>query len=282
MERRQFIKQGALAVAGASLFTSALADKGKAGKAIGLQLYTLRDVINNDVKGYLKQLADWGYKELETYGYNKGSLFGMPSKDFAAYVQSLGMRVVSGHYGMDVIRGDWERAVADAKEAGQEYVVCPWIEDKERTLDGYKKICNELNKAGEAANKAGLRMGYHNHAFEFDKVGDVVPYDMMLKELDPKLVSMEMDIYWVVRAGQDPIKYFNTYPGRFEQWHVKDMDKANKDQNADVGTGSINFKPLFAQAKKAGLKHFYIEQESYPADSPTSTKNSIDNLKKIL
>jgi sugar phosphate isomerase/epimerase len=281
MERRKFLKQGALALAGAGIVSQGWAAP-KKGKAIGLQLYTLRDVINKDVKGHLKQLAVWGYKELETYGYSKGVLFGMPSKEFAAYVKSLGMKIVSGHYGMDVVRGNWEQAVADAKEAGQEYVVCPWIVEAERTMDGYKKICDELNKAGEIAKKAGVKMGYHNHAFEFSKIGDVIPYDMMLKELDPKLVSMEMDIFWVVNAGYDPIQYFNNYPGRFEQWHVKDMDKADKGRNADVGTGAIDFKPLFAQAKKAGLKHFYIEQETYPADSVTSTKNSIDNLKKIL
>ncbi len=281
MKRRTFIRQTAATLAGVALAGDVWAKKSK-GKAIGLQLYTLRQVIHKDVKGTLKQLGYWGYQELETYGYNNGMLFGMKSKEFAAYVNSLGMNVVSGHYGMDVVRGNWEQAVADAKEAGQKYVVVPWIVEAERTEDGYKKICEELNKAGEVANKYGLRMGYHNHAFEFEVVGEQVAYDRMLNELDPKLVGMELDIYWVVRAGKDPLQYFAKYPGRFEQWHVKDMDKADKDKNADVGTGSINFKPLFAQAKKAGMKHFYVEQESYPTDPMTSTKNCIDNLKKII
>jgi sugar phosphate isomerase/epimerase len=281
MKRRDFITHSALALAGAAFSVDVLA-KGKKGGSIGLQLYSLRDVINKDVKGTLKQLSDWGYKELETYGYNNGMLFGMKSKEFADYVSSLGMKVMSGHYGMDVVRGNWEQAVADAKEAGQGYVVVPWIVEAERTLDGYKKICGELNKAGEMANKYGLRMGYHNHAFEFEKVGGQVAFDMMLKELDPKMIGMELDIFWVVRAGQDPIQYFSKYPGRFEQWHVKDMDKTNKDRNADVGTGSINYKPIFAQAKKSGMKHFYIEQETYPVDPMTSTKNCIENLKKIV
>jgi sugar phosphate isomerase/epimerase len=282
MKRRTFISSAALAVAGVAVMPDLFGAKGKGTGSIGLQLYTLRDIINTDVKGILKKLADWGYKDLETYGYNNGNLFGMKNKEFNDYVKSLGMKVTSGHYGMDVIRGNWEQAVSDAKEAGQEFVVMPWLVESERTMDGYKKVCAELNKAGELANKYGLRLGYHNHAFEFEKVGDQVPYDLMLKELDPKLVGMEMDIYWVVRAGQEPQKYFAKYPGRFEQWHVKDMDKANKDRNADVGTGSINFKALFAQAKKAGMKRFYIEQETYPADPLSSTKNSIDNLKKLL
>lgn len=282
MKRRTFISSAALAMAGAAVMPDLFAAKGKGTGSLGLQLYTLRDIINGDVKGTLKKLADWGYKDLETYGYNNGNLFGMKSKEFNDYVKSLGMKVTSGHYGMDVVRGNWEQAVSDAKEAGQEFVVVPWLVESERTLDGYKKVCAEMNKAGELANKYGLRLGYHNHAFEFDKVGDQLPYDMMLKELDPKMVGMEMDIYWVVRAGQDPQKYFAKYPGRFEQWHVKDMDKADKNKNADVGTGTINFKALFAQAKKAGMKRFYIEQETYPTDPLTSTKNSIDNLKKLL
>lgn len=280
MKRREFITHSALALAGAAIGVDAMAKK-RAG-SIGLQLYTLRQVINKDVKGTLKQLSDWGYKELETYGYTNGMLFGMKSKEFSDYVGSLGMKVMSGHYGMDVVRGNWEQAVSDAKEAGQEYVVVPWIVEAERTLDGYKKICGELNKAGEVANKYGLRMGYHNHAFEFEKVGDQLPFDMMLNELDPKLVGMELDIYWVVRAGKDPLEYFKKHPGRFEQWHVKDMDRADNNKNADVGTGTIDFKALFAKAKKSGMKHFYIEQETYPTDPMTSTKNSIDNLKKIV
>lgn len=280
MKRREFITQSALALAGTAWGVDAMAKK-KAG-AIGLQLYTLRQVINQDVKGTLKQLAAWGYKELETYGYNNGMLFGMKSKEFTDYVSSLGMKVVSGHYGLDVVRGNWEQAVNDAKEAGQEFVVVPWIVEAERTMDGYKKICGELNKAGEVANKYGLRMGYHNHAFEFEKVGSELAFDMMLRELDPKMVGMELDIYWVVRAGKDPLEYFKKHPGRFEQWHVKDMDKTDNNKNADVGTGTIDFKALFAKAKQSGMKHFYIEQESYPIDPMTSTKNSIDNLKKIV
>jgi len=283
----------ALAVAGTAMFgcskpaENASADSTAAstaitpGKPMGLQLYSLRDVIGKDVKGTIKQLTDWGYTKFETYGYNNGQLFGMPSKEFNDYVKSLGARVVSGHYGIDVVRGDWAKAVADAKDAGQEYMVLPWIDDASRTPDGYKKIIEDVNKAAEVTSQAGIRMGYHNHDFEFKKVGDKTGFELLLDGLDPKLVSMELDLYWVVRAGQDPEQIFAKYPGRFEQWHVKDMDKAAPEKNADIGSGSIDFKKLFTHAEEAGMKHWYVEQETYPVDPMTSAKNSIDYLKTI-
>ena len=140
----------------------------------------------------------------------------------------------------------------------------------------------KLNKAGEVAKNGGIRMGYHNHAFEFDTVDGQIPFDLMMKDLDPKYIGMEMDIFWVVNAGYDPIQYFEKHPGRFEQWHVKDMEKSDKDRNADVGTGSINYKRIFAKAKKSGMKHWYVEQESYPGAPMKSVGASAEYLKKLM
>lgn len=288
----------ALAIAGTAVFGCAKqSDNASAGsetstapaKPIGLQLYSLRDVIKTDVKGIITQLTEWGYNEFETYGYSNGELFGMPSKEFNDFVKGRGARVVSGHYGIDVVRGDWAKAVADAKDAGQEYMVLPWIDEANRTPDGFKKIIEDVNKAAEVTKQAGIRMGYHNHAFEFEKVGDKntalefqkTGFELLMEGLDPNLVSMELDLYWVVRAGQDPEQIFAKYPGRFEQWHVKDMDKGAPDKNADIGSGSIDFKKLFTFADQAGMKHWYVEQETYPVDPMTSAKNSIDYLKTI-
>lgn len=278
MQRRKFLQVSATAAAalvGAPLFA-------QSGKSIGLQLYTLRDVIMKDPKGVVKQVAEMGYQHVETFGYRDGKLFGMTNREFTDYVRGLGMTITSGHYGIDIVRGNWEKAVADAKEAGQTYMVVPWLPDNERTADGYKRVIDELNKAGEISRKYGIRLGYHNHAFEFDLVGGQRAYDLMLAGLDPALVAMEMDLYWVVKAGQSPRDYFGRYPGRFELWHVKDMDKADPARNADVGTGSIDFAAIFAQARAAGLKHFYVEQESYTVNSIVSTKNCIQYLKTIL
>ncbi|MBT1701813.1 sugar phosphate isomerase/epimerase family protein [Chryseosolibacter indicus] len=282
MKRREFIQRSALTVASLATMPALLQAKSKSD--IGLQLYSLRDTIPNDPKGVLKKVAGFGYGKIETYAYSDGKIFGMAFKDFGNYVKDLGMKITSGHYPLALAKSDkWEMAVADAKSVGQKFMVVPYLNEPERrTIDDYKSICEALNKAGEVCNKNGIRFGYHNHNFEFETIDGQLPYDVMLAELDPKLVSMEMDIYWVYRAGKDALDYFKKYPGRFEQWHVKDMDKTNPDKNADVGTGSLDWKKIFAQAKQSGLKHFYIEQESYPAAPIDSIEASIKNLKNIL
>lgn len=260
----------------------AMTKKGKA--EVGLQIYTLRDTIFKDPKGVLKQVADFGYKKLETFAYRDGSIFGMPFADFGKYIKDLGMKATSGHYGLDQAKSDsWEKAVTDAKSIGQEYLVVPYLQEPDRkTIDDYKKVCAALNKAAEVAKKNGMKFGYHNHAFEFETLEGQTPYDVMLKELDPKLVDMEMDIFWVVNAGKDPLQYFEKHPGRFTQWHVKDMDKSDKMRNANVGTGTIDWKNIFANSRKSGMKHFYVEQETYPGAPIDSVGESIKYLKTIL
>ncbi|MDH4091723.1 MAG: sugar phosphate isomerase/epimerase [Cyclobacteriaceae bacterium] len=282
MKRREFV-QNAVAAAGMlslPLFLEACKEK----RGLGLQLYTLRDTIDKDPKGVLDKISVFGYTKLETNGYANGKIYGMDFQEFVKYAKGLGMKVTSGHYGLDKIKGDtWQQAVDDAKEAGQDFMVMPFIEEIDRiSLDNYKKICDDLNKAGELCSKSGIRFGYHNHAFEFDKMDGEVVYDVMLQELDPKYVGMEMDIFWVVNAGLDPLQYFAKYPGRFEQWHVKDMDKDDRNRNADIGTGTIDFKPIFAQAKLSGMKEWYVEQETYPGDPIDSVAACAKFMKTIL
>jgi sugar phosphate isomerase/epimerase len=283
MKRREFVQTATFAAA-SLLALPTIAAAGKRQKGVGLQLYTLRDTIGKDPKGVLTRVASFGYKELEAYSYKDGQIFGMSYAEFNTFVKGLGMQVTSGHYGLDMIKGDtWKKAVDDAKKNGQKYMVVPYIQAEQRkTLDDYKHIIADLNAAGEVCNQAGIRFGYHNHAFEFEKVEGQVPYDLMLKDLDPKKVSLEMDIFWVVNAGYDPIQYFEKYPGRFEQWHVKDMDKADRNKNADVGTGSIDWKSIFAKAKVSGLQYYYVEQESYPGAPIDSVGASAKYLKTIL
>jgi sugar phosphate isomerase/epimerase len=286
MNRREFIQTTSLAALGASLNSFAFLDK----KKVGLQLYSLRDIVPQDPKGVLKKVADFGYKELEAYSYDDGKIFGLKYKEFSDYAKGLGMSVTSGHYPLGksekkkMVKGsvmnEWERAVGDAKAVGQEFMVVPYLELDER--NDYKGVCEALNEAGEVCNKYGIRLNYHNHEFEFEQFEGQLAYHLMLKELDPKLVGMEMDLYWMHVANQSPVEYFEKYPGRFEQWHVKDMDKTNPKQQVDVGTGRIDFKSIFAKAKQSGLKHFYIEQEAYPVSSIDSVEKCIWNLKKMI
>lgn len=284
MRRREFIQTVSMAAASTVMLPNLVSAAVKGEKALGLQLYSLRDIIGNDPKGVLQKVASFGYQELEAHSYKDGKIYGMDYSEFCGYAKSLGMKVVSGHYGLDQIKGDtWKRAVEDAKKNGQPLMVVPYLQAEQRqTLDDYKRIIEDLNVAGEVSDSMGIQLGYHNHDFEFTTLEGQLPYDLMLKELDPKKVTMEMDLFWVIYAGYDPLKYFEKYPGRFQAWHIKDMDKNDRKKNADIGTGSIDFKPILAKAKLAGCKYFLVEQETYPGASIDSIAACATYLKKIL
>jgi sugar phosphate isomerase/epimerase len=279
MNRREFVKTSALAASAAVALPSFLfAQK----KKIGLQLYSLRDIIFKDVNGVLKQVAGFGYEELEAFSYGDGKVLGLPVADVAKMVSDLGMKMPSGHYVLKHFT-NWEKAVNDAKILGHENMIIAYLQQEERkSIDDYKKICEQINKQAEVCKKYGIRMGYHNHDFEFTPIDGQIPYHLMLKELDPKLVGMELDLFWVTYANHDPLKMFKEHSGRFEQWHVKDMSKTDRKLNADVGTGTIDFKPIFAKARESGMKHFYVEQETYPVSSIESVKACATNIKSLL
>jgi sugar phosphate isomerase/epimerase len=282
MKRRDFLHTSAVATAG--LLSIPTFISAKKPVAIGLQLYTLRNTIKTDARNHLEKIAAMGYKNLETFDYKDGNIFGMTYLEFGNLAKSLGMQVTSGHYGLDIVSSpSWEKTVADAKAIGQSYMVLPWLKEELRTsIDSYKHIAGICNMAGQVANKYGIRMQYHNHDFEFNTVEDQIPYDVLLKELDPKYVGMELDIFWVYNAGKDPLQYFKKYPKRFEQWHVKDMSKTDKSKNANIGTGTIDWKKVFSSAKESGMKKFYVEQETYPGEPIDSVAEGIKYLKTIL
>lgn len=290
MKRRDFLTYSALAAGFAMLPSWLSACTTSAKKSVGLQLYTLRDVIFKDLRGTLEKVAGFGYKEVETFSYADGKIFGQSFSDFVNITRDLGLKITSGHYltGFNQqtsgnLRNGWEKAIEDAKSAGQEYMVIAYLFEGERqTIDDYKRLCQEMNKAGELCKAAGMRLGYHNHAFEFETLDDAIPYDVMLAELDPNLVGMELDLYWIVRAGKSPDDYFKKYPGRFELWHVKDMHKDDPGKNADLGQGRINFPEIFRQASQAGMKHFYVEQETYEISSLVSTENNFKYISGII
>jgi sugar phosphate isomerase/epimerase len=285
--RRQFIKQS-------SLFTAALfVNKDeifKKQKRIGVQLYTVRSDMGKDARGTIEKIAKLGYKEIETFAYNNGKWFGMTPTELSGVFKANGLTSPSGHTfpGSIFLKDGWEtnwiKAVEDAKTLGQRYIVIPWLEDQHRkSADNYKKMAEGLNKAGSLCKQAGRQVAYHNHDFEFvDLGGGQNGFDTLLNNTDKSLVNFELDIYWAVKAGKDPVALFEKYPGRFVMWHVKDMDNTEKKMFTEVGNGVIDWKKVFAKAKKSGMTNFFVEQDVCPGPPLESLAKSIVYLKKKI
>ncbi|MVN75218.1 TIM barrel protein [Hymenobacter sp. HMF4947] len=256
---------------------------------VGLQLYTLREYIGQDVKGVLAKVARAGYKEVETYGYSpKKHFWGLTPAAFKAVLAANGLRTTSGHYEFGAFMHDGNEAslqpiIEAARACGQTYVVVPHLDENVRaTAADFLTVTARLNRAGALCKAAGLKLAYHNHDFEFKVLGGTTLYDVMLKETDPALVDFEMDVYWVVRAGQDPVKLLQAHPKRFPLWHIKDMDKAHPELNTEVGVGSIDYRKLMAYAGVAGLKHVFMEQENFAMNAYQSIAQSAAYIKKNL
>ncbi len=251
-------------------------------KKIGIQLYTLKDIIRKDVYGTLKQVAGIGFTELESYDYENGIIFNIPFQDFSAMVKDLGLSLVSGHYGTNTAFGDkWEQAVEDALKAGQKYMIIASLNhDDRQTLDGYKRVCERMNQANEICRKAGIMFGYHNHEYEFESLEGQIPYDVMAKELDDSIV-LELDIYWSTFSGMDAIELFKKYTGRIHLWHVKDMDREKRTRQTDVGSGSIDYATIFQAAEVSGMKHFFLEQEYFNSPPMEAITRGYKHLSSI-
>ncbi|RCH55368.1 sugar phosphate isomerase/epimerase [Mucilaginibacter hurinus] len=271
--RRTFLGQAGVAAA-AILLTPELLSAKNINK-VGLQLYSLRDYLPKDVKGVTAKVAQAGYKEVETYGYSKqNGYWGIDPRDYAKLLTQNGLVSPSGHYGIDQYLNDGtmtdlESYIHAAHTIGQRYIIAPGINgDLVKTIDGCKATAEKFNKVGQLLKKEGLKFAYHNHAWEWQKVGDTTFYDVLLKETDNDLVKLEMDIFWVVRGGLDPVTMLEKHPGKFALFHVKDSDKGRPELNTEVGKGTIDFKAIFAKAKDAGVKHFIVEQENFTNIDP--------------
>lgn len=298
--RRSFLKSTALYSAGLLAAPSLLA-RGSAEKpVIGLQLYTVRDAMGTDPAATLAKVAQIGYNSLEGATYNDGKerFYGMDAMIFSGILKHNGLVMRSCHYrygedptGATLTNGvfngtilhDWDRAVEDAHTLGLQYMVCAWLSEPERgSLDHYKKMAANFNIAGEKCKKAGIQFCHHNHDFEFAAQGGKYPYDILLKDTDPHLVKMELDLYWATKAGQDPIKLFNAHPGRFPLWHLKDMDKTPKQSFTEVGNGIIDFKKIFAHKATAGMKYFFVEEDYCPGSPFDSITKSYQYVRQNL
>jgi sugar phosphate isomerase/epimerase len=297
--RRDFLKFTAagsvsmLLLGAAGCKSAAAVDKKSFG--VGLQLYTVRDAITADLPGTLKKLSDLGYKNLELASYSDGKFYGMAPEEFKKMVNDLGMDAISSHAGVESTGITVENAkiMADAHAAlGVKFCVQPWVNEEDRNIETYKRMIADWNKVGEIMKNVGIQFGYHNHNFEFANLGGIVPYyDIFLPEMDANLITMELDLFWAEKAGQDPVAMFNKYPGRFQLLHLKDM-KTNqapffdvvKDDICSVGAGVIDFKEILAAVKVAGTKYTFVEDDNQGNGKPFEALDvSITNLTtKIL
>jgi sugar phosphate isomerase/epimerase len=314
--RRKFLQQsGKFALAGLILPKLGSANNffdAKAKQPIGLQLYTLGDLMTTDPKGTLQKLAAIGYKELESAGSQKGNYYGFTPKEFAAMVKDAGMNWRSAHVGgapftienimkmaktaedsariqkmaerfknmpkMLNLKENYQQLADDAAAGGISYLVCSSIPVS--TLDEIKTAVDVFSKTGEACKKNGVQFAYHNHTTEFDEVEGHRPFDYILNNTDKDLVKMELDLAWATKAKQDPVELFKLHPGRYPLWHVKDLDK-NTMNPAEVGSGVVDFKRIFDNAKESGMKYFFVEQDGAPQPLQNVT-NSFNYLSKML
>ncbi|HZK93923.1 MAG TPA: sugar phosphate isomerase/epimerase [Prolixibacteraceae bacterium] len=255
----------------------------KKKKDIGLQMYSLRDDLNKDVKGTIEKMGKIGYTSMEAASFDNGKFYGMEPEAFKALLEANGMKLVSSHTGANYT-GDqaswdaamiwWDMAIAAHKKAGCKYIVKPSMgEYPYKNLESLKKTCEYFNAIGEKCNAAGIRFGYHNHNKEFTKITDAddLVYDYMVKNTDPKKVTFELDVYWIYKGGQNAVAYFNKYPKRFELLHIKD--------EKEIGaSGLIDFKPIYENKAKAGTKVCFVEVERYDFEPFVSVQKSFDFL----
>ena len=258
------------------LQASNLQAKGK--KAIGLQLYSLRDAMKADALGTLKQVGDMGFTTLEAANYAEGKIYGMTPSEFKKVVKGLGMKMTSAHLGgPDYTKENhneamdwWKKALEDHLEAGVRFMVKPSMPSA-KTLDELKIWCDFYNHIGELTSASKVQFGYHNHDREFGKIEGETIYDFMIKNTDPKKVFFEMDVYWVTKGGSKPVDYMNKYPDRFPLLHIKDEKEIGE-------SGEIDFKPIYETAYKNGLKDAFVEVERYNFEPVVSVRKSYDYL----
>ena len=295
--RRSFLEGSSLAVLAAMTGLDSHAagtGTGPLGRPIGLQLYTVREAAGKDLLGTLKQLQAIGYREVETAGF-----YGKSGKELRKILADHGMSAPSAHSSMGELQKGMQKLVDGAAEVGAKYFICAFPAQpgnkpvsaniaKEITLDDWKWNAEQLNKLGELAHKAGLQAGYHNHNMEFRSYNGVIAFDELLKWTDPKLVTIELDLAWVVTAGLDPVKYLKQYADRISLLHVKDVRKDAvttadelKSQTIEVGRGKIDWKRVFAACDPKHLKHYFVEQENFTGSTIDAVRASFEYLSTL-
>jgi sugar phosphate isomerase/epimerase len=292
--RRTFLKQASLASAGLLLKNDSLF---ATQPLIGLQLFTVRNLIAKDPEATLAKVAKIGYTSVEIFGYGGGRFFGKTPAQFSELLKKYRLKAPSGHYMMTNYltkgdRDDLKDNIGAASAMGHSYITIPFLFENMRTgLDDYKRLADKINVAAVEANKAGLKLAYHNHNFEFKDWGDgQTGFDIFLKQTDPAQVFFEMDIYWVVRAGLNPVQLIKDHPGRFRMWHIKDMSQKmaptyttdGQQYFAEVGTGIIDYKDIFRYRKESGMEYFFVEQDESSIPVYDAISHSLKYVKTNL
>jgi len=296
--RRDFLRTGAAGAAALTVFSGWRGIANPLGLPIGLQLYTVREQLQKDFDGTLKQVAAAGYQEVEMAGFYNRS-----AGEVRKSLQAAGLSCPSAHYPLVELMTGLDDKIGYAKDLGLRYMICafPWVADPSRfksagpshmalamalanglTLDDWKWNAEQFNKVGEQTRKASIQFGYHNHDLEFKEFDGVMAYDEVLKHIDPELVTLELDCGWMKVAGHDPAAYLRKYPTRYSMLHVKDELDLSKPTTSltgasatELGRGKMNYKPIFEAAKIAGIKHYFVEQEAFP-DAPPFEAIKID------
>jgi len=280
--RRSFLKASGTLAAAACVGAGRLA-AAPLKLPIGLQLYSVRNLLPKDFEGTLTQLSAAGYTEVEAAGY-----FDKTAADFGNALHKAGLKCISTHHQLAQLKTQFSQLIEYAQALGLQYIVCSWAgvhRDPARTgelnLDDWRYVADQFNEIGAKVKSAGMTFGYHNHTVEFGTENGVVFFDELLKRTDPKVVSFEMDCGWVVAGGHNPVDYLSKFPERFPLFHIKDMVKGpdGKWRNVVLGKGSIDYKPILRAA--TGIKHYFIEQEEFTGDPMTELREDADFMKKL-
>ena len=285
--RKDFLKMAALGLAATAVSGKLLACKSTAAsgnsatlKKFGLQLWTIKDAMYKDPKGVLKQVAAMGYQQIESFEGDMGIFWGMKNTEFKKLMDDLGMEIVSSHCDIDK---DFDRKANEAAEIGIKYLIDPWF-GPQKNIELFKKEAEKFNERGATCKRAGIKFGYHNHDYPFIPIDGQKPLDVMIQYSDPSLVDFEMDIYWVVTAGEDPIAWFQKYPNRFRLCHIKDRKKdtplSNHDASCVAGQGEIDYPKILKAGRKKGLDYYLVEQEHFEGiTSLQAAKENADYMK---
>lgn len=278
--RRKFIQTAAASIAAGMLIPRKLFAS-KTLSTIGIQLYTIRELVQKDFIGTLRLISQIGYNAVEAAGYANRKFYGLLPREYALICNENGLQPLSTHTG--ILSGNADEIIEDTVKAGMQYLVLPSIpSERRKTIDDYQKLADDFNVIGSKCKEAGIKFGYHNHAFEFNELENQVPYDLLLTKTDPGLCFMQLDLYWMVYAGFEPKEYFKRFPDRFELWHVKDMKQDESRESTEIGSGVIDFPELFRLKDKAGMKYFFVEQEAFKIPPEESIAVSFRYLEKLV